>query len=572
MRKYINTFWLSACLILLSTLLVLITKRYFSQSSVITIQIDYQAYSDEDLTLYWNTSRGIHPKNYLTQTTSIKKNKYSYSLRDADSLIEIRIDPDTGFILAHINEINITGLIQPIKINDFSNVKSNGLIITKNNSGYYIQRQVNNYDPNFTITIPPSVRQVNHQLLTIDVILYIISLVFSVLLFLIFKTKLLMMLEKQSLNKISLIFVFISVISSYWINSVLKFYKAPASIENRKLADKPETDSIFHKSKLYFANYTTWFNDHFPYKSILVHTNSIFKLNVFKTSPMPNSMFIGKNFEFYTSNELLRDDITGKKRLTDEEINYMYGVTLSKKVFLENQNISFYLTIPPSKQTTYQNLLPDYLSLQLKGKKMGLQFIDRLRKENATFYIDVIDLLNERHKKYPKEKLFYKYDIHWSEWGAFLGYQKLINTINLKHPFVGKALDFNEVDLKIEYSNDADLAKLILMQNEFKKERYIFTPKIKDTITETMINGITQFPIFKHYNPHGKGKLLMFRDSYTEQWRNLIAHHFKESVFIWDPTISQKLINEYKPDIVIQENCEMLLFYLFNTVQVNEQK
>jgi len=70
-----------------------------------------------------------------------------------------------------------------------------------------------------------------------------------------------------------------------------------------------------------------------------------------------------------------------------------------------------------------------------------------------------------------------------------------------------------------------------------KKEKYIFTPKIKDTIIETQINGITQFPIFKHYNPNGKGKLLMFRDSYTEQWRNLIAHHFKESIFIWDPTI-----------------------------------
>lgn len=73
MRKYKNTFWLSACLILMSTFSVLITKRYFSQSSVITIQIDYHAYSDEDLTLYWNTSKGIHPKNYFTQTTSIKK-------------------------------------------------------------------------------------------------------------------------------------------------------------------------------------------------------------------------------------------------------------------------------------------------------------------------------------------------------------------------------------------------------------------------------------------------------------------------------------------------------------------
>lgn len=234
-------------------------------------------------------------------------------MRDADSLIEIRIDPDTNFILAHINEINITGLIQPIKIKDFSNVKSNGLIITKNNSGYFIQRQVNNYDPNFTITIPPLARQVDHQLLNIDVFLYMISLVFSVLLFLIFKTRLLMILEKQSLHKISLIFIFISVISSYWINSILKFYKTPASIENRKLADKPETDSIVYKSKSYFTNYTLWYNDHFPFKSILVHINSVFKLNVFKTSPMPNSMFIGKNYEFYTSNELLRDDIIGKK-------------------------------------------------------------------------------------------------------------------------------------------------------------------------------------------------------------------------------------------------------------------
>lgn len=168
-------------------------------------------------------------------------------MRDADSLIEIRIDPDTNFILAHINEINITGLIQPIKIKDFSNVKSNGLIITKNNSGYFIQRQVNNYDPNFTITIPPLARQVDHQLLNIDVFLYMISLVFSVLLFLIFKTRLLMILEKQSLHKISLIFIFISVISSYWINSILKFTKPLQVLKTESSLISQKLTALFTK-------------------------------------------------------------------------------------------------------------------------------------------------------------------------------------------------------------------------------------------------------------------------------------------------------------------------------------
>lgn len=571
MMKYKNIIWLFICFTVISTLSLLVTKRFLSKSGVITIQLDYTAYSEEDLTIYWNTGKGFHPKNFITKTTSQQTKNYTYYLRDADSLLEIRIDPDTNLVLAHIREINITGLKHPVRINDFTSKKTNGLIITKSKLGYFLQRKKNNYDPNITITIPPSSREVDHELLNIDVFIYVISFLLSLSVVIIFKSYLLKIIQKKNHKDIILIILFASIISSYWANDILKFYKTPENIENRKLADKPETDSILLKSKIYFNNYTNWFHDHFPYKNSLVHINSKLKLNVFKTSPMPNSMFIGKDFEFYSANQLLIDDITGKKRLTEDEVNYMYGVTLSKKVFLENQGISFYLTIPPSKQTTYQDLLPDYLSLQLRGQKMAQQFTTKLRKENANFYIDVIDLLNDRHKKHPKEKIFYKYDIHWSEWGAFLSYQKLINTINQKHTFVGKALNLNEVDLKVESSNDADLAKLILMQKEYKKERYIFTPKIKDTLTETVINGVTQFPIFKYYNPNGKGKLLMFRDSYSEQWRNLIAHHFKESVFIWEPVISQEFIEKYKPDIVIQENCEMFLFYLFNDIKVGGQ-
>ncbi len=552
----------------LSTLLL--SAQYFLQKGRVRISIQYTAFCKEDITLYWNSGKGFTDEAHLTQSTNIKKNNYDFQIPALDSITEIRVDPDTKFNLATLSGISIEGLQKNLELRDLRKSGSNGLQIKEKAGLFYLQRKSDNNDPYLIFKLPPGAGTVNQSYTARDFLVITLCLLFSVLSTFILRKKIYTFSESHSFREISLATIFLLIISSYWSNSILHYYEAPTNIENRRLAKKPDLDSISYQGKKYFNDYTSWFNDHFAFKQLFVFANSFLRIHLFHSSPMPSSMYIGKQFQFFSANTLLRDDILGTRRLSVQEIHAIYANNLFKQDYLAKQHIAYYLTIPPSKQTVFEDLLPDYLLLQLKGKKMAEQFKDELALNKSNFYIDVIDLLKQRHLRYPNERIFYQYDLHWSDWGAFLAYRELINSIQKEHPWVGKALDFNEITLDTSYTEDADLSKLILMHKTFKKEKYTIKATVADSITETVVNGVYQFPVYKYKNPQAKGRVLVFRDSYSEQWKWLIARHFNESIFIWDQNITQSLINEYHPDIVIQENCEMFLFYLFNPLKTHD--
>lgn len=540
------------------------------QKGRVHLTIHYRAFCKEDISVYWNNGRGFSDEAHITQTTDLAKTSYDFTIPALDSLTEIRIDPDSKFKLAAFSGIHIEGLKKNLELKDLKKHESNGLIIKERAGILYLQRKTNNSDPYLILQVPPGAGLINQDYTFRDWLFLLVTFAFSALLLFLLKNKIYFFLESYSFFKLSFVTFFLFITFSHWTNFIFRYYEPPANIENRCLAKKPNLDSISYHSKKYFNDYTSWFNDHFAFKQMFVFINSFLRIHLFHSSPMPSSMYIGKEFQFFTANPLLKDDILGNRRLSNEEIRAIYANSLYKQNYLAKQHIAYYLTVPPSKQTVYEDLLPDYLSLQLKGKKMVEQFKEELAFNKSDFYIDLIDLLKQRHLRHPKEHVFYQYDLHWSDWGAFLAYRELINTIQKKHPWVGKALDFNEIKLDTSYTEDADLAKLILMQKIFKKEKYSIRTNIQDSITETVVNGVYQFPVYKYKNPKAKGRLLVFRDSYSEQWKWLIARHFNESVFIWDQNITQTLLDEYRPDIVIQENCEMFLFYLFNPMRTHD--
>lgn len=534
------------------------------------INLQYTAFCKEDISIYWNNGNGFSDEAHLTQSTDIKKNTYDFKIPALDSITEIRIDPDTKFNLATLSGIRIEGLQNTLELKNLRKSGSNGLQIKEKEGLFYLQRKTDNSDPYLIFKIPKGAGLVDQNYTSRDLIIILSCILFSILAVFLIRLRIYRFAQAGNVSQVLFATVFLLIVFSYWTNSIFHYYETPANIENRRLSKKPDLDSISYHSKKYFNDYTSWFHDHFAFKHVFVFANSFLRMHLFHSSPMPSSMYIGKQFEFFTANSLLRDDILGKRRLSTEEVQAIYANNLFKQDYLSKQHIAYYLTIPPSKQTVYEDFLPDYLLLQLKGKKMAEQFKEELALNKSHFYIDVIDLLKERHKLYPKEHVFYQYDLHWSDWGAFLAYRELINSIQKEHPWVGKALDFNEIKLDTSYTEDADLAKLILMQKTFKKEKYTVKANTPDSITETVVNGVYQFPVYKYKNPLAKGRVLVFRDSYSEQWKWLIARHFNESVFIWDQNITQALLDEYHPDIVIQENCEMFLFYLFNPLKPHD--
>lgn len=533
------------------------------QHGKVSVTIFYQSFKSEEFYFYWNDGSGFSDQKYLKLKTNPGNQNYTFDVALNDSLKEIRFDPDKEFNISFIKEIQINGLKIPFVIKNFESAHTNGLHTYFNGDFCLLKRQNGNSDPYISFKIPDSHAALTTAYSNQDILVLCLSIVCTVFLTYNLRNFIQNLTLRYAFSKLALFSIFLFISCIYFLNLCLSFYETPKTTENRRMTERPGLDSMLHHPKRYFGTFTNWFNDQFPFKQLLVAANSRIKIDVFHTTPMPEKMYIGKNDQYFSGNELLTKDITGERRLNNDELLNLYATTLQKQLILSQQNISYYLTIPPSKQSIYVEDLPDILLLQLHGTKMLEQFSNEVKKNKAQFYIDIVSPLQLRHANYPNEKLFYQYDMHWSDWGAFLSYQILINRIASEHAWIKPALQINELKIDTIYENNADLARLILMQDRCLKERYEFSNDTLRAIEETIEDGVYTYPIYKYKNNYAKGKLLVFRDSYSEQWKWLIANHFNESIFVWDQNINQDLIDKYKPDIVIQENCEMFLFYLF---------
>jgi len=558
-------------LMLLYLLIFSCRRLLFIKEGNVKITVKYKAHKAEDLTIYWDDGTHFSQDKHKTHATDTLERNYVFEIRQPKEIAKLRVDPADTFSNATLYELSISGTKIPYTINRFDTFETSGLKVLKTSNGYLLQRKPDNFDPYMIINIPEKSMTVFPVYSTEDIIVIILCFLLTILsIYIIIQKKIFnAFLYELPFYQQSLLFVFFGIITCYWTDTIFEYYSPPPSIENRRLSKKPDIDTLRYNPEYYCNSFNAWFCDYFPFRQKIVYSNSLLKVGLFNISPMPDQLIIGKDFQFFTANSFVQDDFTGKKIFTENELNILNLCLQGKWKYMRAHGMDFYFIMPPTKQFVYHNYMPDFYQAQEGALSLGQQLRNRLQLDSINFYINVSDSLKDYFELHPDKKVFYKYDIHWSEWGAFKAYQILMNRIYKDHPEYGSPLKENEVKVDTFYDEEADLAKLIVLNKKLKREKYNITPIKKDSITEVSA-GDQYTPVFIDHNPAAKGRLLVFRDSYSEEWRRLIAHHFNESIFIWDHKMDTKTIEKYKPDIVIQENCEMLILYLFEQLIIDK--
>ncbi|HTB05773.1 MAG TPA: hypothetical protein VK806_02385 [Bacteroidia bacterium] len=546
-------------------ILFLLCKRLpvFKKGDVL-VTVKYKANKAERLSFYWDEGLGFSQAQSLTFITDTTKKDYVFAIKQPPILSRLRIDPADSFSTSHIYSIAITGNEQPYSTNCFDTLKLNGLTVAKYGNGYELKRIPLNIYPYLVVNLPSESRIIAYTHPTLYTLLAPFCILVTLLLILLFVKRKIWFnfFNRTPLAKQLLVYGFLIIISGYWTDNFCAYYDTPPTLENRVPTPMPNVDTIYYNLRNYFNTFNNWFSDNFPFRQLLVHYNSVFKIGLFNISPMPNEVVIGKSFEFFTANSFVMDDFSGKKLFTEAELNMLDAALESKRKYVKDHGMDFYFVEPPSKQTVYNSFMPDYYRLQECKFKYWQQLKARIMHDSTNYYIDVIDTLIDYHKLHPEKRLFYQFDFHWSEWAAFKAYQVLMDRIYKDHPEYGRPLREDEIKIDTTYNDEAGLARQLVMHKEYKKCMYIISPIKKDSIQESVIGD--RFPLMYIYdNPKATGTILVFRDSFSEQWRSLIAHHFKKSIFIWDYQVHADMIEKYKPNIVLQENCEMYVLYLF---------
>jgi len=336
-----------------------------------------------------------------------------------------------------------------------------------------------------------------------------------------------------------------------------------ASTENQAMKVFPE----FNKDSInnWPNEFDTYYSDNFTLRNQLLELNSKIRYHWFNIPPYSGKAFIGRQGWMYAIKDEM-DHYLGKNIFDRNTLKRFVEIINYRKHILDSINCKYYIVIIPIKATVYPEFLP--LSKRNPGQPtLTDQLMDAL---SISSNIKVIDLSDDLMKQKSNQRLFHKTDNHWNEYGGYVAYRAIMESIAIDFPDM-QPLDISNFDIKSIETDAKRLADMMgIMSGVTENEitcRHILRKKAKRG-EESNYQAPNLFPYKKAYeevyvtNRENGLKLLAIRDSFGSTLIPFLNEHFSKSVFIfdaWQHNLNEDILFHEKPDIYIHFIVESLL-------------
>lgn len=318
--------------------------------------------------------------------------------------------------------------------------------------------------------------------------------------------------------------------------------------ENRRLAEFPNTSLFF------FQYLEKWYGDHFGGRATLIYYGARWQMDWIGI-PGNRNVLLGRDQwlfydQYYRPGQALFADFRGKTRFTAEQLARIQTHLLETQRALARCNVSFYLVMPPDKQTIYPDMMPFRRAPQTDTR--ADQLFAALR---AVPDLKVVDLRPALQTARQQETLplYLKTDTHWNALGAFHGVHALMHTLQADRRVTDTGPQRDAFHLAGKPYAGGDIAvSLLSLPNYFEDQEITLT-----------LPGDTVHPVdparLQYRNPKAQGRLLLYGDSFSEQMLPFLAQSFAHVTAIRRVSVEDADIAAERPDVVVLEVLERLL-------------
>jgi alginate O-acetyltransferase complex protein AlgJ len=344
-------------------------------------------------------------------------------------------------------------------------------------------------------------------------------------------------------------------------DSFLHLDKAPVTNENRAMAGFPEFQSGSEGLREYITGLDLYFNDHFGFRKRLIRWQHRWKHQLFNESK-GKDVIIGRDGWLFYSGEDMIENVQGINPFTPDQLKAWQSLLESRRDWCVRHGSAYIFVIPPDKHSIYPEYLPDWLLPVKKPDKLD-QFMAYM-KTNST--VPILDLRPALLAAKTNGILYFSTDSHWNYLGAFAGCQSLVRTLSGQLPGL-KPLPPDTFEWQFAPQAGKDLARMLgLEQSMTEKANVLFSlrPPLKplsvtiDTNLLIKIRTKETAPMVTE-NPDGKGKAILFQDSFGRYCVPYLGYHFNKVFYIWQYDWDMAFLEQQKPDVVIDEMVERYL-------------
>jgi hypothetical protein len=363
-----------------------------------------------------------------------------------------------------------------------------------------------------------------------------------------------------------MIIFFFCIILAPPLKTIFSPHQIWSKTEKRKLHEFPQFPknlSSFNNFKQQFEDY---YNDNFGFREILISRYQIeMKYRLGKAgSPY---VVIGKDGWLYPADWDVFKDYQGMLHLTNEELEGFIKEQNMKAEWLNKKGIRYLLFYAPNKQSIY----PEYLPENIKVSR-GITKYEQLLSYTNNDLSYMLDIHTTLRNSKGNQNLYYKTDLHWNMYGAYIAFRHVMDKIQQWYPNEQFKTEFSVINSQ-EEQKGGDLANILTMSDTLTEkrpfiEKYDRCAKIDKLYKlnfqlHNFDRNVYDAPLQSSCSSANL-KALIFGDSFSGFIYDLFTENFRQTIYLrskYDQDHIEQLIDFFHPDIVIEEIAEHYLFY-----------
>lgn len=366
-------------------------------------------------------------------------------------------------------------------------------------------------------------------------------------------------------KKLFIVLFLLSLVGPTLVWPFLRGHLDDTNYENRQLAEFPELSA--ENFEQIPSQFEAYYNDHVPFKNLFVKVKTKLDLKLLGQSSN-SAVTVGEdNWMFYTSSIEGEDALADYQRTnlyTEEQEEALKASILSAKEQAESRGMRFFVFQAPNKETIYGEYMPD--STKQFGEVSRLDaVIPRLQEAGLPVYdmkaalLEAKDVLEKKaapeaeselaaeNGDLPptgaKQNLYYKYDTHWNQIGAFAGSQMMSEILT------GTGVPFEAVDFQPEIHCSGDMARMLNLAEEYSDDWTWVTEDYLPEITAECVEGTPagEFSVFESDSSNEK-TLLLVGDSFSQALKPYLAKLYRRTIFVTIETYEKSVLENYPAD------------------------
>ncbi|XKL93656.1 hypothetical protein HC167_07395 [Aeromonas media] len=246
------------------------------------------------------------------------------------------------------------------------------------------------------------------------------------------------------------------------------------------------------------------------------------------------------------TNELIRQ-ITGEYTVSDSLVNHWSNTLKLRSSFFNSRNIRYTYICAPNKECVYSRYLPDDIVL---SDKRPLELLKPLFEKilGDSFCYPLIALQNGLIDTFSKG------DTHWNQYGAFIAYDALMQSMGIHNKIKIEDVDFIQSERKGDL-----ISKLSAHSLDNTVLAKIKIPSSIEIVFDNKIQNRGKLVVINNTNALNDDSVVIFRDSFGSALVHFLARTFRRVVAVWQPNIDLGIVEAELPKYVISEQVERFI-------------